>query len=227
MELLKVADWESQKEEVTMGLEIERYFKLQEAAQTAIYLRDYQSSKRACLEILRGIASISEEFRSIHADFSSMDKPFVQFAFFSSYRSGFDDESRATIRLLCQHGLIDRKRAFELVEDETFDSTQQAEVLWTALAKEGVVSEAEVANLVQAAADGIVDSKEFAIEQAAQEARIVDAIRQNPGILQTDLYKLLIDIPAGLLSSDLYSLASLGKIVRGKHGRSYTLSVAV
>jgi len=48
-------------------------------------------------------------------------------------------------------------------------------------------------------------------------------IRQNPGILQTQLYEKLRDIPKSDISYALYFADKLGKLARMKKGRTYEI----
>lgn len=50
-------------------------------------------------------------------------------------------------------------------------------------------------------------------------------IRKNPGILQTDIYKMYPVDCKNHISSELYMMARNGKIVREKSGRTYSLTI--
>ena len=50
-------------------------------------------------------------------------------------------------------------------------------------------------------------------------------IRKNPGILQTDIYKMYPVDCKNHISSELYTMARSGKIVREKSGRTYSLKI--
>lgn len=48
-------------------------------------------------------------------------------------------------------------------------------------------------------------------------------IRSNPGILQTEVYKMFPADCKGYISYELYKLSGAGKIIREKSGRTYSL----
>lgn len=50
-------------------------------------------------------------------------------------------------------------------------------------------------------------------------------IKQNPGILQTDVYKMFPDEYKSHISSELYYMERNRKIERQKHGRTYSLII--
>lgn len=50
-------------------------------------------------------------------------------------------------------------------------------------------------------------------------------IKKNPGILQTEVYKLFPDGTKGIVSSVLYNMESEGRIARKKSGRTYSLKM--
>lgn len=50
-------------------------------------------------------------------------------------------------------------------------------------------------------------------------------IRDKPGILQTDIYKMFPADCKGPISSELYNLGRSGRIIREKSGRSYSLKI--
>lgn len=52
---------------------------------------------------------------------------------------------------------------------------------------------------------------------------IRQTIRDTPGILQTDIYKALPDVPRESVSYVLYFAADLGEVRREKKGRSYAV----
>ncbi|MHB1397555.1 MAG: hypothetical protein ACYDAI_11570 [Trichloromonadaceae bacterium] len=56
-------------------------------------------------------------------------------------------------------------------------------------------------------------------------ATILPIIRANPGILQTDVYKALPEMPRETASYVLYFAASTGVVERSKKGRTYELRV--
>lgn len=53
--------------------------------------------------------------------------------------------------------------------------------------------------------------------------KLPDIIKKNPGILQTDVYKMFPPEYKNIISNELYSMDRSGKITRTKSGRSYTL----
>lgn len=50
-------------------------------------------------------------------------------------------------------------------------------------------------------------------------------IKKNPGILQTEVYKLFPDDSKSIVSSALYAMESDGRIIRNKSGRTYSLKM--
>jgi hypothetical protein len=52
---------------------------------------------------------------------------------------------------------------------------------------------------------------------------ILEAISANPGMLQTDMYRMLGDHPRTDISYVLYFAAEHGRLVRRKKGRTYCL----
>jgi hypothetical protein len=55
---------------------------------------------------------------------------------------------------------------------------------------------------------------------------VVQAIRRQPGILQTEMYTVLSKVPREDLQYALYFAADHGFIVRTKKGRTYALSLS-
>ena len=50
-------------------------------------------------------------------------------------------------------------------------------------------------------------------------------IKKNPGILQTDVYKMFPVESKGIVSSALYTMECTGEIIRKKSGRTYSLTI--
>jgi hypothetical protein len=55
--------------------------------------------------------------------------------------------------------------------------------------------------------------------------KVLSVITENPGILQTDLYKLMAEFPREVLSYVLYFAADHSRLVRTRKGRTYSLSL--
>lgn len=76
--------------------------------------------------------------------------------------------------------------------------------------------------------DASREQSDFAITdplyQAIRDAAIA-RIRQQPGILQTELYKLLPDFEKGAIQYAMFFAGEHGTIVRAKKGRTYSLSL--
>ena len=66
----------------------------------------------------------------------------------------------------------------------------------------------------------VINEKKEQVAFAKKE--VLPLINKNPGILQTDLYKL-IDVPQFYISDTLYELATQGIVQRQKKGRTYAL----
>jgi len=60
-------------------------------------------------------------------------------------------------------------------------------------------------------------------DQLAMRAAVIRAVRQHPGILQTDLWELLDEFPTQQLQSVVYRAAQEAVIVREKRGNTFAL----
>lgn len=60
-------------------------------------------------------------------------------------------------------------------------------------------------------------------QQKQASKKVIEIIRENPGILQKELYKLFSADLKNFLSSELYKLDYEEKIIREKSGNSYKL----
>ena len=57
------------------------------------------------------------------------------------------------------------------------------------------------------------------------QKEIIQIIKANPHILQTEVYKKFAPEEKGIVSNELYQFAASGKIVREKSGRTYSLTI--
>lgn len=115
--------------------------------------------------------------------------------------------------------------AYSFLEGGDFDSARAWFFKWVEYVKQGSRVYKELEDELDRAKKAYSDFAKTDPAYIKCCEVLLPTIRDNPGILQTDIYKILSYIPKEVLSYTLYFVADHGRVLRIKKGRTYTLSL--
>jgi len=120
------------------------YFEQQTTAEDAYHEENYELAKKACLNILRNIDSIKVNMKKMYMNFSEINKPFVDYAYFIVDNLGIDEEQKEIIDLLIKYKLITKKYLSEMIDLIPYKNNANAQLFLSYLHKKSFITESDM-----------------------------------------------------------------------------------
>ena len=119
---------------------------------------------------------------------------------------------------------VHKENAYTFLKNDNYDSARSAFFRWVeSVRQQNINTDGALEKELEEAKKAY---SEFAVIDPTYKALcdiILPMIRENPEILQTDVYKMLPEVDKQDISYVLYFAADHGKIQRIKKGRTYSL----
>lgn len=120
------------------------YFEQQTTAENAYYDKKYEVTKTACLNILQNIDSIKNDMKKMYMNFSEINKPFIDYAYFIIDNFGIDEEQKEIIDLLIVHKLITKKYLKEMFDLIPYKNNENAKLFLSYLNQKSFLTESDM-----------------------------------------------------------------------------------